>query len=223
MAGASTWFKTAIEGRLDEVYAAERVAAAKAITAGIKQAARLTQNAYRRQVRKAGLGEGLEKAWQLKLYPARGASMKAAALVFSKSKRLHGAFDKNAVVKATKAKALLVPTPLAERLGLVQNYLMSRGNKPRRWFNTNLAQYDYGPLWTMDGKKGGRILMGKVDGLPKALAWIVRQTRLRKVLDLEGPPKKFMARMGLYIVNNFKRLERIKRPSTRVLLEPGVE
>lgn len=217
--GYGQWFHAAVDGRLDEVYAAEKTAARKAITAGIKQAASLTQNAYRRQVKKAGLGEGLEKAWQLKMYPGRGDSMDAAALVFSKSRRLHLAFSQNRTIRATKAKSLLVPTPLAERLGLTVMPRLSSSPIPRKWFDVSQAEYMFGRLWVMESNKGnGALLMAQIDGLPKALAWIVRQVRLKKVLDLEGPPKQFMARVPQYIIANFNRLERIKSSGTRVLL-----
>jgi hypothetical protein len=217
---ADQWFSAAIEGNLIEVMAAEREALSKATTAGLKQAASLLQNNYRRQVRAAGLGEGLEKAWRTNHYPSKGHSLGFAALVFSKSRRIHMAFSKNTTIRAAKSDALIIPTPLAEALGLTSSLAMSMGNRPRKWFSTPTAEYKYGPLWTIEGKRGGRILMGKVNGQPKALGWLVRQVRLKKRLDLQGPADQFKSKIPTYIANHFARMERIKSKGfTQVFFE----
>ena len=74
----------------------EKTKLEKAITVSIKKAGTYLRNELRRQVRSARLGKGLEKAWQVNVYPNRGRSMSASALVFSKSVRLHNVFEDGA-------------------------------------------------------------------------------------------------------------------------------
>ncbi|MDX2221148.1 MAG: DUF6441 family protein [Rhodospirillaceae bacterium] len=202
------WIDAAIAGDLKAVFSAERTRVARAATAGVRQAGSLIQNALRQQVRAAGLGEPLAKAWQRKNYPKSFASLDAAVWVYSKSKRIHAAFGANTRIRATFGEALVIPTFQAERLGLTTSQAMSAGGRPRRWFVAGIAESKYGPLFTLTTAFGTRLLMGTVNGEPTALGVLVREVRLRKRLDLEGPPAKFSARVPQYVMNALAREER---------------
>ncbi|MGE3333620.1 MAG: DUF6441 family protein [Rhodospirillaceae bacterium] len=233
----TSFFRLAIEGNLQDIYAAEQEIIAKATTAGINQAAGYTLNDFRRQTRRAGLGAGLEKAWQRKNYPGRGYSMRPAALVYSKSKRIHGAFAEGRTIVGP----VLIPTAFAEEQGLAVDAAKGRGAVARRWFNLQLAEEKFGPLWTQVSAFGTVLLMGKArfgfaqqtraqaifsahsfsartarGGQPVALATVHRVVRLKRLLDLEGPPQKYNSQIPQYIVGAVNRAERPKKPRLRV-------
>lgn len=212
------YFRVAIEGNLVAAMAAEKDIAAKATTAAIKQAATLTRNNFRRQTARAGLGQGLEKAWQSKSYPESGNSLSAAGLVFSKSKRLHSAFSQQRTIKGP----LLIPTNFAEENGLTVDEMKGRGGRARRVFNLPAAEARFGPLFSYKSPFGAVLLMGHTHklssrrGEPVALARIVPQVRLKRLLDLEGPPREFRERIPQYIVAAMKRAERPRPRAIRV-------
>ena len=73
----------------------------------------------RGQVRAAGLGTGLEKAWRREVYPrSRKRTFHPAALVYSKSTVLHDAFDLGPTITARRSRFLVIPTEAGRRLGL---------------------------------------------------------------------------------------------------------
>ena len=62
----------------------------------------------RGQVRAAGLGTGLEKAWRREVYPrSRKRTFHPAALVYSKSTVLHDAFDLGPTITARRSRFLV--------------------------------------------------------------------------------------------------------------------
>jgi hypothetical protein len=77
-------------------------------------------NKVRSQVRRANLGEGLEKAWRLDKFPKRRSktNMDPAAVVYSKSTILHRAFEESRLVRAVRAQYLVIALPAAIHLGL---------------------------------------------------------------------------------------------------------
>ena len=90
-----------------------------ALRAAIETASASLLDELRGQVRAAGLGTGLEKAWRLEVYPrSRKRTFHPAALVYSKSTVLHDAFDLGPTITASRARFLVIPTEAGRRLGL---------------------------------------------------------------------------------------------------------
>lgn len=90
-----------------------------ALRAAIETASTSLLYELRGQVRAAGLGTGLEKAWRREVYPrSRKRSFHPAALVYSKSTVLHDAFDLGPTITAKRARFLVIPTEAGRRLGL---------------------------------------------------------------------------------------------------------
>lgn len=223
----SWMFQVAIEGRLDEAMAVEQKIAEKAITGGVRLAGSYTRNAYRRQVRDrlgtfGGKG-GVEKAWQIKNYPSGAeASMKASSLVFSKATRIVAAFSQDRTVSPTSGQALLVPTKWAIDQGLDKISKKPNSSIGRRYMDRDALEAKLGPLFEIKGPNGELILCYK-DGLGKvrALAYVRRSVRLRKMFDLQGPPAKFRTQLPQYIVIAMNRAERPKKPSGVVVQVEG--
>jgi len=90
-----------------------------ALRAAIETASTSLLDELRGQVRAAGLGTGLEKAWRREVYPrSRKRTFHPAALVYSKSTVLHDAFDLGPTITAKRSRFLVIPTEAGRRLGL---------------------------------------------------------------------------------------------------------
>jgi hypothetical protein len=87
---------------------------------GVHRTAEMLQAELRGQVRRANLGEGLEKAWRLEKYPKRKSktNLDPRAVVYSKSTILHRAFEESRSIRAVRAQYLVIALPAAIHLGL---------------------------------------------------------------------------------------------------------
>lgn len=113
----------AIRGDLRKFMAADIKAGEQAVTSAIRRRTTALKNNIRKGVRKAGLGQRLEKTIRAELYPERGASIGAKGLVYSKAiyKRPSGlvdlitTLDEGATIHPRGGKYLAIP--LFERPG----------------------------------------------------------------------------------------------------------
>ncbi len=97
----------------------QAAAISTALRAAIETASASLLDELRGQVRAAGLGTGLEKAWRREVYPrSRKRTFHPAALVYSKSTVLHDAFDTGPTINARRSRFLVIPTEAGRRLGL---------------------------------------------------------------------------------------------------------
>lgn len=109
-----------IEGDIAAMIRKEQSALAAALRQGVHNAGKTLQENLRGQVRRAGLGQGLEKAWRLEKYPKQRSkkSLDPAALVFSKSVVLHRAFDEARTITPRRSGWLVMALPAAIHMGL---------------------------------------------------------------------------------------------------------
>lgn len=152
--------RAAIRGNLRQLLARERRVTEAGVTRGVHQVAARLQRSLRRQVRRAGLGEGLEKAWRLAKYPRRGRSLRAAALVFSRATRLHRAHDKSETITTDRGDFLVLPTDRAIADGLAYSHSFSRGSLERRYSDIDKARDRLGHLQYIPVDGGRRGLLG---------------------------------------------------------------
>jgi hypothetical protein len=87
---------------------------------GVYRAGEMLHAELRAQVRRANLGEGLEKAWRFEKYPRRASrtTLDPVSLIYSKATFLHRAFDEANTVRAKNKTYLLIALPAAIHLGL---------------------------------------------------------------------------------------------------------
>lgn len=210
----------AIQGDLEIILRAERTIVSKSVTKSIRRAGTNAKNELRRITRRAGLGMGVEKAWQTLDYPkGRGKhSMGATSLVFSKATRIVSAFAKDRTVRPKRAQALLFATDEGESLGLATAPQKSRGHKPRKVFNIEEAREKYGPLWTVQ-LSGSQLalLFGTVAGFKTPLAFITTDVRLQRVYDVGRVAQKWKPRIPGQIVREIERAERPKPQQLKVV------
>ncbi|TXL72559.1 hypothetical protein FHP25_25010 [Vineibacter terrae] len=206
-------------GELQKAQVESKSAAAQRVTAATRKAADDLQRVLRDQVRSAGLGPGLEKAWRVEHWPKGDkASLHPAALVWSKATALHRAFGQGATITARVGQWLVIPLPEAIARGwdraLVDRKLgaLSGAAMPRRFAQTRLAARALGELRFVAINNGKALLVanppkrgrgrvkhstdpGRKDiAMPAGergipLFVLVRQTRVAKLLDFSGAAK----------------------------------
>lgn len=194
----------AIRGDLKRIVATEKRIAAQGVTRGINRAGAGLQNELRRQVRRAGLGVNLEKAWRRERYPRHGNSAGAATLVYSGADRIHLAFTADRVIRARNGLWLAIPLEAAIAHGWHKSHARSRGSQARNWANIEAAERALGRLNLVPLDRNRALLIH--DGTPYFL--LTRQVRLRRRLDIEGPTRKWADRVPRYIVSELERAAR---------------
>lgn len=87
-------------GDLTQMVAAELATAERAVTAGVTRAGLGLKAEWRREIIGAGLGQRLARTIRNRTYPEQGASLEAAALVWSKAPEIVGAHARGALPSA---------------------------------------------------------------------------------------------------------------------------
>lgn len=192
----------------------ERKLLQASLTSAMRVASGAVRDELRGQVRAAGIGKGLEKAWQVVTYPKEGkTSLGPAGLVFSKASLLHAVYADGALISARNGRYLAIPTREAEALGFATTNTTrpgplgstGTGGIPRRESQVQRAIQRLGaknvrfvPIQggrqlvvyhVPDGRGPGRSFPKKVGfkrGIDVPLFVLVPQVRLRPRLDIEG-------------------------------------
>jgi hypothetical protein len=119
-----------VSGNLVGFLDAEANSIADDLRRAIDTAGRELQAELRGQVRSAGLGENLARAWRLETYPrGRRRTFRPAALVYSNATVLHEAFDEGPTITPRRARYLVIPTDDGRRLGLGKVPSARRGGR----------------------------------------------------------------------------------------------
>ena len=93
--------------------AAEIAAGERAVTAAVREAGAGLKLAWRGQITGAGLGARLANSIRSEVFPKAGASLNAAAVVWSKAPVIIGAHDAGPLIRARNGLWLAIPTPAA--------------------------------------------------------------------------------------------------------------
>lgn len=147
--------RAAIEGDLRKIMNREVAVLKAGVKAGTVSSAESLKEKLRAQVREAGLSQSVQKAWQVKSYP-KGDHSGAASWVYSKSTRIHAAFDAGGTIVPgshvgpegnpviSKAKWLWIPLPGAVALELDRGMKHSKGNRERKWSEWEVVKQRFG-------------------------------------------------------------------------------
>jgi hypothetical protein len=98
---------------LKRLMAAEIAAGERAVTAAVREAGVGLKLAWRGQIAGAGLGTRLANSIRSEVFPKAGASLNAAAVVWSKAPVIVGAHDAGPLIRARNGLWLAIPTPAA--------------------------------------------------------------------------------------------------------------
>lgn len=181
----------------------------RAVSAAMREAGQGLKQSWRAQITGAGLGQRLANTIRNQTYPKTGASLNAAALVWSQAPEIVGAHERGAVIRAKSGLWLAIPLPAAgrgargaritpadwERKRGLRLRLVPRRNAPSLLVAD--ARLSAGGLAKLSRSKTGRGLAS----IPIFL--LVRQVGLPKRLDLERDARAAQERLPDAIVANW--------------------
>jgi hypothetical protein len=107
--------KLDISPDLVTMMAAEVAAGERAVSVAMRQAGAGLKGEWRGQIVGAGLGARLANSIRSETFPKAGASLNAAALVWSKAPVIVGAHDAGPLIRSRNGFWLAIPTPAAGR------------------------------------------------------------------------------------------------------------
>jgi hypothetical protein len=105
--------KLDISPDLVAMMATEIAAGERAVTAAMRQAGTGLKGAWRGQIIGAGLGARLANSIRSEVFPKAGASLNAAAVIWSKAPVIVGAHDAGPLIRSKTGFWLAIPTPAA--------------------------------------------------------------------------------------------------------------
>jgi len=210
--------RTALKGTEEQV--------ARSVTTGMREVTTGLKLDLREDVREAGLGPRLANTWRGDTYPKTGASIEAAAYVYSNAPKLIDAFDRGVTIRAKGGKYLAIPTPDAgvrqvskrRAKGSTDNTL-----SPASWERETGAKLRFVPTKTggvlvadafyrrqaarFQGRKSFRPI--RESGPDRGRSFVVifvlvRQAKLRKRLDIDTTAKRWADRVPSAIAANWQ-------------------
>ena len=205
----------ALEGNLEAHMAAELEEAEKAVTRAVRQAGEGLKRDWRGQITAARLGQRLARTIRNQHYPRVGASLSAAAMVWSKAPVIVGAHDAGALIRSKAGFWLAIPTPAAGRAlggrritpgawerktGLRLRFVYRRGVPSL--LVADQARITRRGMAVASRSKTGR---GQVTA---PIFILVPQVRLRKRLDLERAAHNWESRLPELIVGKWVDVRR---------------
>ncbi|MFO1141199.1 MAG: DUF6441 family protein [Amaricoccus sp.] len=98
---------------LASLMAEEIATGERAVTAAVREAGTGLKLGWRGQIASAGLGARLANSIRAEVFPKTGASLNAAAVVWSKAPVIIGAHDAGPLIRARNGLWLAIPTPAA--------------------------------------------------------------------------------------------------------------
>ena len=150
---------------------ARREILSKGLQDGVSRAGDWLQDELRSQVRRANLGEGLERAWRQASYPKIRSkhTLGPAVVIYSKSIRLHRAFDQGPLIRASRKQYLVIALPIAIKMGLGYSTQSRDGGKS--WKKAKYSEIDEAAkklraeiVSAHNGKRGAAIPKAKRKG-----------------------------------------------------------
>ncbi len=203
-----------VQGDLAKMLREEGRKGAVATSRAMAQVGAAVKANWRSQIAAAGLGTRLGNTIRSQVFPKSGASLDAAALVYSRASKIVGAFDRGAVIRAKDGFWLAIPLPAAGKSN--RGGRITPGQWERRTGRALRFVYRRGKtaLLVDDGRvqQGARV-MGR-DGFSRAARGfrnrtvpvfaLVPQVKLRKRLGLVPAAERIGAGLGARIVANWK-------------------
>lgn len=186
--------------------AAELKAGEQAVSAAMREAGSDLKTAWRGQIAQSGLGRRLSNSIRSQTYPRSGASLNAAALVWSKAPVIIGAHDTGPLIRSQDGFWLAIPLPAAGK-GTRGKALTPGEWERRRGLRLRFVYRRRGPsLLVADGRLNSRGLgveSRSKTGRGRAtvpIFLLVPQVKLKKRLDLARDAERVQAAVPRLIV-----------------------
>lgn len=188
-------------------------AIARSVTAAMRQVTEGLKSDLRADVIDSGLGQRLANTWRGKTFPESGASIAAAAFVWSKAPSIVDAFDRGITIRSRHGFWLAIPTPAAGKTGLNPTGARKRitpGGWERRTGMRLRFVYRRGQpsLLVADEarmtKRGLAVKSrGKTGRVTAVIFSLVPQVTLRKRLDVAAAASRWAARVPALIARHW--------------------
>ncbi|MFN3349064.1 DUF6441 family protein [Pseudorhodoplanes sp.] len=197
---------------------------ARSVTAAMRRAAEGMKGDLRADVLDAGLGQRLANTWRGRTFPENGASIEAAAFVWSKAPNIVDAFDRGVTIRSNRGFWLAIPTPAAGKMGLTSTgarkrimpggwerrtgmrlrFVYRRG-APSLLVADNARLTKRGLARANTGRSRGGATYTRLAGRSTVVVFIlVSQVTLRRRLDIDGIAQRWAARVGPLLVQNWR-------------------
>jgi hypothetical protein len=216
-----TRLTAALDGDLKRIVELEMRAAARAVTAGVREATEGLKTELRRQITAAGLGTRLANTWRGEVYPKGQPSIGAAGYVWSKVPRLVRLYAEGAVIRSNQGLFLAIPTPAAGRFGdnrqkitpgawerihgMRLRFVYRRGT-PSLLVTDNARLTRRGRAAANIGRRQGAAFTRLSGRTTVPMFILVPQVTVRKRLDVNGAAQKCIAALPHLIVRHWQRL-----------------
>jgi hypothetical protein len=189
---------------------------ARFVTAAMRQVTEGLKTDLRADVVDSGIGQRLANTWRGKTFPESGASIEAAAFVWSKAPNIVDAFDRGVTIRSRHGFWLAIPTPAAGKTGLnptgARKRITPGGWERRTGMRLRLVYRRGRPsllvadearitrrgLAAKSRSKSGR---GQVTAI---IFLLVPQVTLRKRLDIEATATRWAARVPGLIASHWR-------------------
>src|SRR5579885_515081 len=197
---------------------------ARSVTAAMRQATEGLKSDLRADVVDAGLGQRLANTWRGKTFPESGASIEAAAFVWSKAPNIVDAFDRGVTIRSRHGFWLAIPTPAAgatglaatgarrritpggfeRRTGMRLRFVYRRG-RPSLLVADNARLSKSGLARPNTGRKRGGGVYTRLSGRSTVVVFIlVPQVTLRKRLNVEDAAVRWAERVPALIASSWR-------------------
>ncbi len=198
--------------------------AARCVTRAMREATDGLKSDLRADVVDAGLGRRLANTWRGKTFPESGASIEAAAFVWSKAPNIVDAFDRGVTIRSRHGFWLAIPTPAAgatglaatgarrritpggfeRRTGMRLRFVYRRG-RPSLLVADNARLSKSGLARPNTGRKRGGAVYTRLSGRSTVVVFIlVPQVTLRKRLDIDAIAMRWAERVPGLIASNWR-------------------
>lgn len=197
---------------------------ARSVTAAMRQVTDGLKTDLRSDVVAAGLGQRLANTWRGKTYPESGASIEAAAFVWSKAPNIVDAFDRGVTIRSRHGFWLAIPTPAAgstglsatgarkritpggweRRTGMRLRFVYRRG-RPSLLVADNARLTKQGLARANIGRSKSGAIYTRIAGRSTVVIFIlVPQVTLRKRLDVDAIATRWAARVPGLIASHWR-------------------
>jgi hypothetical protein len=197
---------------------------ARSVTAAMRQVTEGLKSDLRADVVGAGLGQRLANTWRGRTFPASGASVEAAAFVWSKAPNIVDAFDRGVTIRSRHGFWLAVPTAAAGKTGLTSTgarkritpggwerrtgmrlrFVFRRG-RPSLLVADNARLSKSGLARPNIGRTRSGAVYTRLAGRSTLVVFIlVPQVTLRKRLDIEATAARWAARVPGLIASHWR-------------------
>lgn len=191
---------------------------ALATMSAMTEAAQGLKAELRGQVTGAGLGVRLGNTWRSRVYPQTGASVEAAALVWTKAPKLIDAFNRDLWIGPDGGRYRAIPTdnvPPSRRRGQISGRMTP--HEVELSFNQDLVirqgkgRHKLAFVDVVAGRSRGfrqatrrRLAQGRVRKLVLMFTLVPEPTHNRKRLDVDGAAERWADKVPGLIVNRWR-------------------